>query len=181
MESALYAARLMNVFERTGGLVAMSAVSDMVNGWPGGIIQASRHQVFVSPIYLVNLLYNNPPGAELLSAKVESPTFDSSREGKGVPYVDVVASRSADKKLLFVKAVNTDLTRSIVADVTLNGIEVAPSAQMETITANSINAANSFSSPDQVSIKRSDIRAGSRFKIELPRHSVSVITIEAAK
>jgi len=46
--SALYGARLLNVFERSAGLVAMSAISDLVNGWPGGIIQASRDDVFVS-------------------------------------------------------------------------------------------------------------------------------------
>ena len=62
MESALYGARLMNVFERSGELVEMSAVSDLVNGWPGGIIQAGRHSVFVSPIYLVNQLYNEHRG-----------------------------------------------------------------------------------------------------------------------
>ncbi len=55
--AALYGARLMNVFERQSDLVAMSAVSDLVNGWPGGIIQAGRHGVFVTPIYLVNRLY----------------------------------------------------------------------------------------------------------------------------
>ena len=61
MESALYGARLMNVFERSSPLVAMSAVSDLVNGWPGGIIQASRHGLFVSPLYHVNQMYSCPP------------------------------------------------------------------------------------------------------------------------
>jgi len=54
MDAALYGARLMNVFERSNPLVGMSAVSDLINGWPGGIIQASRHGVFVSPLYHVN-------------------------------------------------------------------------------------------------------------------------------
>ena len=40
MESALYAVRLMNVFERSD-IVAMSAVSDMVNGWSGGMVSTS--------------------------------------------------------------------------------------------------------------------------------------------
>ena len=44
----------------------MSAVSDLVNGWPGGIIQAGRHGVFVTPIYLVNRLYAQRLGAERL-------------------------------------------------------------------------------------------------------------------
>ena len=65
--SALYAARLMNVFERKGDLVGMSAVSDLVNGWPGGIIQAGRHGVFVTPIYLVNRIYAQRLGADRLT------------------------------------------------------------------------------------------------------------------
>src|SRR5260370_18329479 len=52
MESALYAARLMNVFERSD-IVAMSAVSDMVDGGSGGGIEASRDAVFVHPTNLV--------------------------------------------------------------------------------------------------------------------------------
>ena len=98
MESALYGARLMNVFERMGQLVEMSAVSDLVNGWPGGIIQAGRHSVFVSPIYLVNQLYNENRGDVRLATSVNSPTFDTSREGTKIPYLDVTASRTADGK-----------------------------------------------------------------------------------
>ena len=67
MESALYGARLMNVFERSGDLVEMTAVSDLVNGWPGGIIQASRHDVFVTPTYLAMRLYNEHLGSDRLA------------------------------------------------------------------------------------------------------------------
>src|SRR5258708_20656581 len=101
MESALYAARLMNVFERSD-IVAMSAVSDMVNGWSGGVIQASRDNLFVTPTYLVNELYNRHLGAQRVTTRVSSPTFDTTREGRGVPYLDVVASRTPDHKHLFV-------------------------------------------------------------------------------
>src|SRR5256885_14212326 len=98
MESALYGARLMNVFERSGETVAMSAVSDLVNGWPGGIIQAGRHNLFVSPIYLVNQLYAEHRGDLLLATRVESPTFNTSHEGTNIPYLDAIASRTADGK-----------------------------------------------------------------------------------
>ncbi|HVG19859.1 MAG TPA: alpha-L-arabinofuranosidase C-terminal domain-containing protein, partial [Blastocatellia bacterium] len=181
MESALYGARLMNVFERSGGLVAMSAVSDMVNGWPGGIIQASRHGVFVSPIYLVNQLYNNRLGAERLAAKVESPAFASSLEGKAVPYLDVVVSRSSDKRKIYIKAVNTDQARPLSANVSLVGAELESSAEVETVGADSLAAFNSFSTPEAVSIKRSEVRAGGSFAVEFPKHSVSVITLSVKK
>ena len=110
----------MNVFERTNGLVGMSAVSDLVNGWPGGIIQASREGSFVSPIYLVNQLYADALGREILTSVVDSPTFDSSREGKQVPKLDVVVSRSKDGKRIFIKAVNCDLEHPLTTTVSIH-------------------------------------------------------------
>jgi alpha-L-arabinofuranosidase len=101
MLSALYGARLMNVFERTNGLVAMSAVSDLVNGWPGGIIQASREGSFVSPIYLVNQLYANAPGREILTSVVESPTLIAAEKEAGTIslMLSLVAQKMASEYL----------------------------------------------------------------------------------
>lgn len=108
IEQALYGVRLMNVFERSGDIVEMSAVLDLVNGWLGGIIQANRHAVFVSPTYLVNQLYAADPGTERLAAEVVNPTFDTTREGKQIPLVDVVVLGRADGNRIFIKAVNTN-------------------------------------------------------------------------
>jgi len=162
--AALYAARLMNVFERRSDLVAMSAVSDLVNGWPGGIIQASRHGVFVTPIYLVNRMYATHLGAERLSTSVD------------VPALDVVASRSPDGRL-FVKAVNTDLERPLIATIRIRGAQVSPTAVVERVIADSLTAVNGFATPDAVRAARSSIKAGNSFSLELPRHSVSIITL----
>ena len=105
--AALYAARLMNVFERHGDLVAMSAVSDLVNGWPGGIIQAGRQGVFVTPIYQVNKLYASHLGTERLKTRVDAPALD------------ILASRSADGRTMYLKAVNTDLERTVTARISV--------------------------------------------------------------
>ena len=94
----------------------MSAVSDLVNGWPGGIIQAGRHGVFVSPIYLVNQLYSEHRGDVRLAATVNSPTFQTSREGGNVPYLDATVSRTADGRKIFIKAVNTSPTERFSDD-----------------------------------------------------------------
>jgi alpha-N-arabinofuranosidase len=177
MESALYGARLMNVFERRGGLVWMSAVSDLVNGWPGGIIQADRLGLFVSPIYLVNELYAGHLGAERLSATVAGPVFDTSREGRGVPALDAAASRTADGRRIFIKAVNTDRARPLAVTVSVRGATPAPAAELATVAAPSLSAHNDFSNPDAVSVRRSRLRAGRSFTVELPEHSVSVITL----
>jgi len=177
MESALYAARLMNVFERND-VVAMSAVSDMVNGWSGGIVQASRHGVFVTPTYLVNELYNRRLGARRLGTRVDGPMFDSDREGKNVPRLDVVASKAANGKQIFINAVNTDPDSILRTTVQLSRVRVSAQAEMETITSDSLTTANGFAFPDAVFARKITIPAGSRFVVDLPRHSVSVITLE---
>ena len=176
MESGLYGARLMNVFERSDA-VALSAVSDMVNGWPGGVIQASRHAVFVTPTYLVNELYSRYLGTQRLAAQVQSPTFNSSKEGTNVPYLDVVVSRSPEKREIFIKAVNTDAERTLNTAIHIRGSRIAPQAVMQTVNGASESATNSFETPDAVSIRRLEIHAGSEFSINLPSHSVSVIVL----
>jgi alpha-L-arabinofuranosidase len=178
MESALYAARLMNVFERTGDIVQMSAVSDLVNGWTGGVIQASRHTVFVTPTYLVNALYASHLGHDRLSSSVQGPTFDSTLEGKSIPILDVVASRSADGKRIFIKAVNTDPLKPLNTKISLRGVAIAYQAKIETLNSDSLITANDFSHSDAVRVTSRQIEAGKSFMVVFPEHSVSVISLQ---
>jgi alpha-L-arabinofuranosidase len=164
MEAALYGARLMNVFERSGDLVEMSAVSDLVNGWPGGIIQAGRHDVFVTPIYLVNQLYSTHRGEVRLASEINSPTFNTSREGTNVSYLDATASRSGNT--IFVKAVNTDPTSALTTTITLRGLKPFGAAEVKTLT------------DPALSIQTRSIPAGDRLVVTLPKKSVSVITFQ---
>ncbi len=177
MEAALYGARLMNVFERTSPLVALSAESDLVNGWPGGIIQASRDGVFVSPPYYVNLLYGQHLGRDRLKTTVEGPTFDASREGTRVPVLDAVVSRSEGGREIYVKVVNTGPTSAVTTRVDLRGVDVGPQATWHLITADSLETRNSFATPDAIRPRREVIPAGGSFQVSLPPRSVSVIIL----
>ena len=178
MESALYAARLMNVFERSGDLVEMSAVSDMVNGWSGGVIQASRHAVFVTPTYLVNMLYATHLGRQRLASTLRGPTFDSTLEGKAIPTIDAVVSRTADGRRVFIKAVNTDPRRALPLEVLLAGVRAKQQAHIEILNGDGLTASNDFTHPDTVHITMNSLAAGPSFTVTLPEHSVSVVTLE---
>jgi len=122
-------------------------------------------------------LYNEHLGAQRLAARVESPVFDTTLEGRGVSCLDVVASRSADGSHVFINAVNTDPTRPLTTEIQLSSLKVAPTAKLECVTAASLSAANGFSTPDSVSTSQSDIKAGSAFQVELAARSISVITL----
>jgi alpha-L-arabinofuranosidase len=171
--AAVYAARLMNVFERRSDLVAMSSVSDLVNGWPGGIIQAGRQSVFVTPIYLVNQLYASRLGAERL--KTTSGQHDDASP------IDAVASRSADGKQIYLKAVNTDLDHGLTVRIRITGAALSPGAVVERVTSESATAVNSFATPDAVRTTRESILAGNSFSLDLPRYSVTVVTLTVSR
>ncbi|HEX3159353.1 MAG TPA: alpha-L-arabinofuranosidase C-terminal domain-containing protein, partial [Gemmatimonadaceae bacterium] len=176
MTAALYGARLMHAFERSGPVVAMSAVSDLVNGWPGGIIQAGRHGLFVTPLYHVNQMYAARLGRSRLRAEVDGPAPES-----GVPALDVVASRSADGRLVYVTAVNADSARAMEVQVELRGVPVAPDADWKLLAADAPGAHNSFAAPDSVRPRRVSLRAGPRFGLRLPAQSVSVVTLRVVR
>ena len=189
MDAALYGARMMLVFERSSPRVAMSAISDLVNGWPGGIIQAGRDGAFVTPLYYANRMFADHPGRELLRTTVEDgPTFgdDATRGGSGVPttdasVLDAVASRSADGTKLFVKLVNADPTRTVEARIEVEGgAAVAPAAEWELLAAATPGARNDFATPDAIVPRRSTVRAtGGSVTLRLPARSVSVLTLDA--
>jgi len=99
-------------------------------------------------------------------------------EGKAVPIIDAVASRSADGQRIFIKAVNTDSINPISINVSLKGVAIAGQAQIETLNGDSLTASNEFSHPDTVHVTARQIEAGSSFALTLPEHSVSVITLQ---
>ena len=178
MLSGLYAGRMMNTFERNGEVIASTAVSDLVNGWPGGIIQASRNGLFVTPTYLVNQLYRDHLGAQRLAAEVQSPVFNTTAEGNGIPYLDAVVTRSSDGKKIFIHAVNTDLKDTLRLTVHVSGAKVEQNGEIESILAPSSESVNDFSSPDIVHDHLETLKTANDFDVALPNDSVSVITLQ---
>ena len=187
MESALYGARLMNVFERQGDLIRMSAVSDLINGWPGGVIQASRHDVFTTATYSVIEAYNRYRGDWRLSAEVDCDlAYDTGDPelGSAVPALDVTASTNDDGGELYVKVVNTSPDQSVRAKVVIANAtgQLSGAATVTTITAPTLSTANTFSDPNRIQVSESRVRVvGSGFDIDLPKHSVAVVNLGVSK
>lgn len=154
IEAALYGARLMNVFERSGELVEMSAVSDLVNGWPGGIIQASLHSVVVTPIYLVNQVYNDHRGDVRLAANVNPADLDAT------------ASRNGNQ--IFIKAVNMT-SSSLTTTITVQSFIPTGRAEVQTISGQAS------------SIETRSVPAARPLLLTLPKQSVSVITLKGTE
>ncbi len=187
MESALFGARLMNVFERQGDLIRMSAVSDLVNGWPGGIIQASKHDVFTTATYAVIEAYSRNRGDWRVQADVLCDLSHHTGDptlGETVPALDVVASTNATGSELFVKLANTSTEHGIRAELRLvdPAFPFAGPATATTITAPSLEVANTFGEPNRISVQDSELStSGQSLVLELPKHSVTVLRADISR
>jgi alpha-L-arabinofuranosidase len=120
--------------------------------------------VFVTPIYLVNQLYNTHRGEVRLGTTVNSPTFNTSREGANIPYLDATASRSGNT--IFIKAVNTNPTNSLTTTIALRGLRPIGRADLKMI------------SDPASSIQTRSIPSGNQFTVTLPKKSVSIISFK---
>jgi alpha-N-arabinofuranosidase len=175
MDAALYGARLMNVFLRSPN-VAMSAVSDLVNGWPGGIIQAGRDTLFVSPLYHANRLWATHLGRDRVPVALTGPTFGVDSSGTATPALDAAATRA--DSVVYVTLVNTDPARAVSTTVAVQGGEVRADATWELLAEpDGRPAQNTFATPDAIAPRRVRLRAGRTFVVRLPARSASVLTL----
>jgi alpha-L-arabinofuranosidase len=90
---------------------------------------------------------------------------------------DAIATRSGDGERLYVKAVNTSRVRALTMTVTVTGTRVGASGTIQTIIGDAFEAANSFRTPEAVTVRTRSIQSGSAFTVDLPPHSVSVLTL----
>jgi len=96
---------------------------------------------------------------------------------KAVPVVDVTAGRSADGRRYVLKAVNTSLDAAVRVRVAFHGGQLPARATQHTLTAPALRTANSFATPEAVSVRTQQIPAGRTFTVDLPRHSIAVIVL----
>ncbi len=176
MEGAVYASRMMNGFERQGSTVEANSISDLLNGWVGGVIQASRDRVYGTAQFYAIQLYNDHLGTERLAARVESPELMS-----GVRSLDAVVTRSRDGSKLFVKMSNADSQRALQVGIDLGSFAYAPDVQVATLSASDPMGRNTFAKPDVIRVAEKSLRCSGICKVELPPDSVAVVSFSSAR
>jgi alpha-L-arabinofuranosidase len=143
------------------------------------LVQASCHDLFLTPTYLVNKLYSDNLGTTRLASAVQSSVFSTSLQGKDIPMVDAIATRSTDGTEIFI-VVNKDSQNDLPSHIDIQGVDVAPRAEFDTITSASSDSSNSFATPTAIALQSAHVPSRNRFDIRLPRSSVSVLTLHVA-
>lgn len=173
MEGAVYASRMMNGFERDGDVLEATAISDMLNGWVGGVIQATRDRIYGTGQYYAIEMYNGRFGTERVHSEVQSPAL-----APGIDAIDAIATRSQDRSRLFVKLSNAQLRPENVNFV-VKGFAHRDVVEATVLAAAEPGARNTFSHPHAIQPAESKLQCGDSCTINLPADSVAVLTFTA--
>ncbi len=176
MEGAVYASRMMNGFERDGDIVEANCISDLLNGWVGGVIQASRDRVYGTAQLYALQMYSRHLGTERLDTQVTSPVL-----AQGLQAVDAVATRSSDGSQVFVKLSNADAAHAVSAFVDVEGMGKLGAVSLDLLAGATPGVRNKFESPKQVVPTTRTLHCGRTCTVELPADSVAVLTVRVKK
>jgi len=172
LRDALLAAAHFNIFHRHAGRVRMTNVAQMVNVLQALILTDGPDMV-LTPTYHAFMLYKPFQGASVLPV-----TLDDGDGGER-PVVDATAARGADGRV-HVALINLDPGAPATVGMEMTGRARILEARI--LNAGALDAHNTVSDPDAVQpapftgARLSD----GRLSIDLPAHSLVVISLEPA-
>ena len=172
MDGAVYAARMMNGFERDGDFVAANCISDLLNGWVGGVIQASRDRAYGTAEYYAVKMWRDHLGADRVATQVTSPVLSN-----GLKVIDATAAVSGDRRTLFLKLSNAQQAGPVQINLDLRGFPHQTLADFEVMYARGAQVRNSFVVPEALQPQTTTVPCGEQCKIDLPPDSIAVLTL----
>ena len=174
LRDAVVAALNLNIFARHADRVRMANIAQMVNVIHSLILTDGPRMV-KTPTYYVYRMYAPFQDATALPIKFDPGVYSF---GKGtLPQVDGIAARGKDGKI-WVELTNLDPNKAVDLVVDAPGVN-AGSAVGETLTADRVDAVNTFDHPDTVSPRPVSVRAGAGgLSFHLSPKSVTVVQLE---
>lgn len=179
---AVMAAGFLNTVLRHADQIALT---DMTGSQEFAGVWKRHEQVYAVPAYYAFKMYAVVKGDRVLPVETDSGTYDVSGgvrpldNEKGIPYIDVVATRSADGRTLTLLCVNRSLERDEPVRFELSSLKMAGRARVEQIAAASRYEKNDEVEPLHVTPQPVAVQApvAGPMTITLPHESVTVIRV----
>ncbi len=142
--SALYVASAMKTFLESPKMEVATGfkLSDELHqGWIG---KRNGHWTPKAPYYALQL-YTHHFGAVVVRSKAQAPSYDSQPAGlvdalSNVPYLEVVSSRSEDRRTIYLMAINKHFDAPIEGRISISGGQPAGNATAWTLNGTGIDA-----------------------------------------
>lgn len=183
MGGAVITGGFLNMFLRDSAIVP---ISDMTGIMEFAGIWKRRSQVFATPAYYVFKLYAAADVKQTVAVTTKSGVYAVERgvnrlpKIDAVPYLDVVAARSADGKTVTLFCVNRSLTTDISTSLRMHDFAAGPTAQVHVVHAATIADANDEMRPTRVhDSEETEAVHSDAWTHIFPHSSVSVITLRS--
>ena len=160
-------------------------VTDMTGIMEFAGIWKHREQVYAMPAYYVFQMYTAVKGDTVLPVTTDSGSYNLTGGDapfdhlEDVPYIDVVATRSQDGRMLTFLCVNRSTEGDTPAVFDLGTLKASGPAQSQQIKAANRNETNDETMPKHVVPIDStvDVSGGKRLTVVLPHESVTVLRV----
>lgn len=150
---ALMVAGIFNTLLRNSRIVP---ISDMTGVMEFAGIWKRREQVYATPSYYVFRLYSSVKGDTILPVQSDSGAYDVQggvpgyETMSGVPYVDVTATLSPDRKTLTLFCLNRELAKDVPVRIDLGKFRSGSHPEVEQMKAASRYEKNDETDPQRV-------------------------------
>lgn len=139
----LYGARMLHTFMRSGDRVSVAVRTHPINSL--ATIRTDSTRAFMTASGKMMQLYRQTSGASLLKTVSSSPTFDVPEEGwQGIPYLDAVATESADGKCLVLHLINLHPSKPMDIRIQIAGKQIRPHGEVWQIAPQDFMERNDF-------------------------------------
>ena len=159
-------------------------ITDMTGLMEFAGIWKRREQVYAVPAYYAFQMYTVVKGDTVLPVTTDSGAYNVSGgdrpldQVENIPYIDVVATRSADRPTVTLLCVNRSLEEDIPTRFDLGGWHTTGPVQVQQIKAGSRYERNDEVEPEHVVPLPSTIQPQSgEFSVVLPHESVTVLRV----
>lgn len=174
IRDAVLASLNLNIFARHADRVRMANIAQMINVLQAMIL-TNEQKMVLTPTYYIFKMYVPFQDATFIPVTFDAGTY--THGSVSLPRVDAIAARSADGKLLF-EITNLDAENPAVIAADVSGITGA-AAKAETLTAPSVDSANTFESPSTVTPKPAAVKfQNGKLSLTVAPRSVTVVSIE---
>jgi alpha-N-arabinofuranosidase len=179
---AVMAAGFLNTVLRHADQITLT---DMTGIMEFAGIWKKREQIYAVPAYYAFKMYTGVKGDSVLPVETDSGTYDVAGgvrpfdNERGIPYIDVVATRSADGGTLTLFCVNRSLERDVAVRFDLGTLKLAGPARSERISADSRYEMNDEVSPNHVVPVPATVygSAAGTMTVTLPHESVTMVRV----
>lgn len=161
-------------------------ITDMTGLMEFAGIWKRREQVYAVPAFYAFQMYTSVKGDEVLPTEIDSGTYAVKGgvrpldQVEGIPYIDVVATRSTDGKFLTLLCVNRSLEEDVPTNFDLGGSRALASVQMHQIKSTTRYERNDEIEPNHVVPFESSINPtkDGALSMILPHESVTVLRVK---